>query len=325
MAMYRRDFLKNTLTLATAASMLPLSGNAVAAPSMVSSLLPAAWSNGMPPLFCTAYIDPTIQSHKGQEAMVAKFPVALVPQDNRLVYQIWRDKVKSINPSIKLLAYQQVNSEALVPGIGHDIMRKINSQDVWVTYPPGSGILPTAFGGRRLYDPRNEIWQNAFLDACEKVYNSYPFDGLFLDNCTVFYVAAPIPSLRIAMVDALRQVLVKLRKRLPNAILIGNGIDHFPSLNGAMNEDRPKDLAAEMSLRDNKSPIINLYQCVTNMSQPDTNHIKANLEIALRNKCFFGLAALNDYQHIQWPEIFNEVVSAYSPPKTPEPLDVQLR
>jgi hypothetical protein len=322
--MDRREFMKGALTATAAGAMWPLSSQAALDPT-IADLLPADWSNDMPPLFCTAYIDPTIPDHKGQEGVVAKFPVALVGQDTRLVYRQWRDRVRKINPSTKLFGYQQVNSENFIPGIGHDILRKINNnKDVWITWT--GGITPTAFSGRRLYDPRNPAWQEAFLDACVAVYNTGDFDGLFLDNCGVFSSAAPIASVRASMTDALSGVLDKLRKRLPNAIILGNAYNYFPALNGKMNEGRPNDLASEMSRRDNKTPIINMFQYITDMKNPDMNAIKANLALALRNKCYFGLAHTNDYQHMQWPALFDEVVEAqkHNPPKKMAPPTIEI-
>jgi len=313
MTILRRDLLKNALAL-SAASILPNSSRALDLGPIISGMLPTAWSNDMPPLYVTAYIDPTIQSQKGQEGLVAKFPLALVPQESSFAFRQWRDKVKNLNPAIKLLAYQNVNGENIIPGPGHDILRKVNKQDVWVSY---GGVSPTAFSGRRLYDPRKEVWENAFLDACEATYHSYPYSGLFLDNCTVFNIAAPLPSTRIAMVDSLRKVLVKLRQRLPDAIIIGNGIDHFPALNGAMNEGRPRDLPSEAAIRDYQPPIVNLFQCIMDMRNPNEGAIKAGLEIAIRNKSFFGLAHIDDYQHIYWSALFDDVIAAYgdNPPQ----------
>lgn len=318
MSILRRDLVKSALAL-SAVSILPTSSQALDLGPTIGNLLPSSWSGGIPPLYVTAYIDPTIPSQKGQEAVVAKFPLAIVGQRSSIVLQQWLDKIRNINPSIKLLAYQNVNGENSVGSPGNDILHKIKSQDVWVNY---SGITPKAFEGRRLYDPRKEVWQNAFLDACEAAYHCYPYDGLFLDNCTVFNIAAPLPTVRATMIDALNQVLIKLRQRLPNAIIVGNGPDHFPALNGAMNEGRAQQLAAEVTARNHQPPIVNLYQFITDMRNPNEAVIKANFELALRNKCFFGLAHTDDYQHIYWPELFDKVMDVYrnNPPKMTTPV-----
>jgi hypothetical protein len=325
--MDRRDFIKGALTVTAASALLPLAGQAETLPQAIVDMLPADWSHDMPPLFCTAYIDPTIAAQKNQEALVAKYPIALVPQDSRLVYQTWRDKVRNLNPSIKLMAYQQVITENIIPGPGHDILRKINNKaGVWVSYPQNSNLItPTAFGGRRVYDARSKVWQDAFLDACEAAYHGDQFEGLFLDNCTIFHLSVPIPSLQQEMTDALSQTLVKLRQRLPSTVIIGNTGDHFSSLNGAMNEDRSRDVSTQGKVRDYQAPVINLYQFITDMKNPDMTKIKAELQQCLTHQSFFGLSHLNDFQHVHWPALFDEVVAAakHNPPRKMDPLKAQ--
>jgi len=44
---------------------------------------------------------------------------------------------------------------------------------------------------------------------------SYAFDGLFLDNCTVFQIANPLPSVHAEMIAALQRVLIALRQEFP--------------------------------------------------------------------------------------------------------------
>ena len=309
MAISRREFIENSLKLAAAST---ISGPSFADP--IESLLPAAWSNDIPPLFCTAYIDPTLAPQMGQEEIVAKYPLALVPQNSGLAFRRWRDKIRQLNPSIKLLAYQMVIEETTVPGPGHDIVRKINNNNVWATYP--GGIISTVTWDQkphRVYDPRSTIWQDAFLDACATTYHNYPYDGLLLDNCTVYTMAALLPSIRSEMLAALSEVLVQLRKRLPQAIIIGNSSTRFPALNGSMNENRPKDLTAEATVTIQHPPIFNLSQLITDSRNPDNSLVKSSLEIALSNQFFFGVAAPN-YQTAFWSPLFDQVVTAYNSP-----------
>lgn len=318
MAISRRDFITSSLTIAAGS----LVGNySIADDAMID--LPVNWSNGLPPLFCTAYIDPTLPPQQGQERVVAKYPLALVPQDSRQAFRAWRDKVKSINPAIKLLAYQMVIEESTVPGPGHDIVRKVNKHDVWVTYP--GGITPKITWDNkqyRIYDPRSTIWQNAFLEACEATYHNYPYDGLLLDNCTVYRVASLLPSVRAEMLAALNEVLLKLRARLPQAIIIGNTSEHFSALNGAVNENRPNDLPQEASQRDYIQPTFVLSQLIVDTATPDDSVIRKNLALALNNQCFFGVAAPT-YQRAYWPPIFDSVVSAYANPSPVTQFNIQ--
>lgn len=312
MAITRREFLESSLKVAAGSIV----GHNCAAD--ILDYLPVDWSNGIPPIFCTAYIDPTLPGQKGQEHIVAKYPLALVPQDSRAAFRYWRDKVKSINPSIKLLAYQMVIEETTVPGPGHDIIRKTNQSNVWTSIP-GVNLLPTVKWDNReyrIYDPRNAAWQEAFLEACETTYHNYPYDGLFLDNCTVYQLASLIPSIRKEMLSELNNVLIKLRKLLPQAIIIGNTSEHFSALNGALNENRPNDLAKEAKLRDYQKPTYMLSQLIVNTNKPDENIIKSRLALALDNKCFFGVAAPT-YQQAYWSPLFDYIAGAY---KNPSPI-----
>lgn len=278
------------------------------------------WSNGIPPLFCTAYIDPTLTSQKGQETLVAKYPMALVPQDARAQFIFWRNKVRNINPDIKLLAYQMVIEETTVPGPGHDNVRKVSNQNVWCTYP--GGFIPTVTWDQRIYriyDPRSKIWQKAFLDACEATLKSYPFDGLFLDNCTIYPRATLIPSVRSEMMAALNETLTELRRRLPNTLIIGNSSYHFKPLNGSLNENRPKDLAAEAAQRDLHTPVWNLHQMIYEGGMPEMDALQTAFEWSIQNRCFFG-ASIPDYQHAIWPPLFEKIVTTFKSAGPSSPL-----
>jgi hypothetical protein len=142
----------------------------------------------IPPLFCAAYITPDAPGQKNQERAVARYPLTLVPQDTRLPFKQWRDRVKSINPRIVMLGYLNVITECRVPGPGHDILRNVKRS--FCIYPDGK--VPTAFESRRIFDPRTQEWKDRFIEACSATLRSYPYEGLFLDNCTIFGIASPI-------------------------------------------------------------------------------------------------------------------------------------
>ena len=89
----------------------------------------------IPPLYCGALIAPDAPGQGGQEKLVAKYPLAIVPQDDRAIYRTWRNEVHRFNPEIKLLAYFDVNKRTNVPGPGHDYMLKL--RDVVAHYPGG--------------------------------------------------------------------------------------------------------------------------------------------------------------------------------------------
>jgi hypothetical protein len=235
--------------------------------------------------------------------------MALVPQDSRIEFQRWRDKVKSINPDIRLLGYQMVCEETTVPGPGHDKYRTLNAP--YITYPNGRvPAVGPSHKRRRLFDLRKAEWRDAFLEGCLATMRSYPFDGLFLDNCTVFPKHHPVSSVRDEMRDALQHALSQLRSTLPKSILIGNARENWTGLNGEMNEGRRRDVADEVaSYRGHAAPEMDLVTTILK-SPEDTATVRREMTAALRRGALYG-AAVN-YQHVLWFDEFDEVIAAYN-------------
>ena len=112
----------------------------------------------------------------------------------------------------------------------------------------------------RIFDPRKVEWQEAFLEACRITLQSYPYDGLFLDDCTVFDIADPLPTVRAQVRQALQVTLLRLRQEFPHAIVIGNSSYNWQGLNGELNEDRPESLLAEVApFAGHVQPTMDLY------------------------------------------------------------------
>ena len=268
------------------------------------------WSYGMKPLFCLAYIDPGIESQKGQEKAVANFPVALVPQDDRDRFKRWRDKVRKYNPDIKLLGYQMVIEETGVPGPGHRRLAKVDN--AWVEwaggYQPTVTYRTNVSGKRkRIYDPRSEYWQTGFVESCKVLTESGEFDGLFLDQCTVYLAASPLPGVRADMRSALNSTLIKLRAELPDSLIIGNSSYSWPALNGEMNEGRPKKIGKEFQLdMQRKVPRMELFQYY---SKGNMRAVAENFRLALKHRAFFGGSV--NAQTVQWLDVFDEILSEY--------------
>ncbi|MFT5548680.1 MAG: hypothetical protein ACI9CO_000597 [Candidatus Azotimanducaceae bacterium] len=314
----RRDFVRMSTALC-AANAFSLKSDVVRAQEVSQAILP--WSHGIPPIFCTAYIDPGIESQKGQEQTVAKYPLALVPQDGRRHFVQWRDDVRSINPDIMLLGYQMVIEETTVPGPGHDVMRGL--ADSWVEYPGGyqPTVKMSATKIRRIFDPRHKEWGPAFLDACEATLNSYSYDGLFFDQCTIFGIASLSSSTREEMLGALREVIVELRRRHPKKLFVGNSAYSFSGLSGELNENLESDLSKNSEYMDSHSkPEFNLYQFYT-QDISDNQVIKEKLNLALMHKRFFGVAA--NYQKVEWYDFFDDLVEIYKK-KTSKPSSPNL-
>src|SRR5947208_637038 len=87
----------------------------------------------VPPLYCVAYITPTIPGQAGQESVIARYPMTLVPQSVDKASIRWRDEIKSHNPDIIMLGYHDVIDQTTVPGPGHALMSKIT--DAWSVRP----------------------------------------------------------------------------------------------------------------------------------------------------------------------------------------------
>jgi hypothetical protein len=265
----------------------------------------------IPPLFCTAYIDPTIATQAGQEALVARYPLALVPQDIRAPFVRWKDHVKELNPKIVMLAYQIVIEETTVPGPGHDVQRRLKDKDVWCIYP--GGFVPTVEVKPspkrfRIFDPRKREWQDNFIEACRATLASYPYSGLYLDQCTVYGLAHPFPDVRAEMRQALQDALARFRQEFPSQLLVGNSSFHWRGLNGELNEGRPGDMNELNPFEGHVLPRIQLYQ----------SRLRHSFDIAVMKKemakvhsrgAFYGASV--DYQHILWFDEFDEVIAQF--------------
>lgn len=307
----RREFI--LCAVGALVSPTPVSAAVSAEHSSVPSGAPTYTDRirNVPRLFCVAYITPDAPGQGGQEAMVARYPLALVPQDMRPAFVQWRDRVRQINPSIMLLGYQMVIEETTVPGPGHDEMRKV--RDAYCVYP--GGFVPTvtvapSTRNFRIFDPRSSEWQQRFLDACRAVLRSYPYAGLFLDNCTVYDKAHPLPSVREDMRRALQQVLLSLRAEHPGVLIVGNSSFKWRGLNGEMVEARADDVSREVvPFPGHAEPTVELVQALIG-SATDTAEVARQMSVAHAHGAFFGAAV--DYQHVLWPDLFEQVVARQS-------------
>jgi len=304
----RRSFI-----ITSAQAMVGLTFPVVSVPQSINNTIISppqdlTITKSIPPLFCAAFITPDAPGQGGQEAIVARYPIALVAQDERIQFKKWRDLVRHLNPNIILLAYQMVIEETTVPGPGHDCLRQINNS--WSTYP--TGVVPTVGPInklRRIYDPRYSEWRSGFMAACRATLKAYPYSGLFLDQCTVFDRAHPDPQVRAEMIVALQNTLLELRSEFPTAYLIGNSRESWRDLNGEMNEGRIKDLAIEMqSFAGHVSPRLELYLRYL-YQKSDFKSIKDEMEYVHSLGGLYG--ACYDHQHVIWPEAFDEIMQSF--------------
>jgi hypothetical protein len=195
-----------------------------------------------------------------------------------------------------------------VPGPGHDELRKATHS--WVRR--ADGVEPFTFWGNkrhRLYDPRTPEFEDCFLRACRAVLRSYDYDGLFLDNCTIFAIADPDETVRSEMRQALQATLLKLRLEFPDALIVGNSSYKWSGLNGEMNEARPRQLQSELKpFSGHTSPPMDMYLTYLTRAD-DTETVRREMNETLKLGAFYG--ANVDSQHVLWFGDFDEVISKH--------------
>ena len=300
--MLRRTFLKS---LGAASLYMPFSNSLSKVDARIT------WSSGLKPLYCLAYIDPEYPPHKGQELSISRYPLAIIPQDSRSRYSCFRNRLRVLNPHQKVLAYQMTLDENGLRGPGHELVRKVKNS--WLTLP--GGVVPTInirsgnILKRRIYDPRDPEFRQSFVEACQILINRYEFDGIFLDNCTIYGRFASIPILGESLMQGLQQLIQEVRAVIPNAILVGNSRYNWRALNGEMNENRPEELSEEAtSFSGHVPPVINMYYYKMN-DRDNLLSAELNFRLALKNRCFFGTGV--NAQTIEWYPIFDKVLSEY--------------
>lgn len=262
----------------------------------------------VPPLHCIAYITPTVPDQAGQEALIARYPMTVVSQSIDKASIRWRNNIKSLNPDIIMLGYHDVIDQTTVPGPGHARMSKVT--DAWSVRPDGVRSATGPANKRRyIFDPRRPSFQSALIEACQIVMASYPYDGLLLDQCTIYRAAHPDQSVRDEMLQALRETILKLRAAMPNTILIGNSSYNFKGLNGEMLENRPKEATKLLApFPGHTQPEIKLFQLEAKKNAP-ADVVKQNMDLAHSLGASFGCAP--DYQHIVWYDFFDDVMKDY--------------
>lgn len=192
----------------------------------------------VPRIAAFSYVTP--KKHSGQEDIIAKFPLVVVPQQlTNGRDRKWKDRIREKNPDVMMLGYQVVCEEVegdYGPGDRKIMHLGFESNDGYIRYPDLS--IPKN-GPRKLLDMRKEQWQEAFLNACRQVMSSYEYDGIFLDQCTVYVIHHPEQSVRDEMLAALR-VFIRdvLRPEFPDKLLIANSRYRFDGINGELMEDR---------------------------------------------------------------------------------------
>ena len=135
-------------------------------------------------------------------------------------------------------------------------------------------------------DLRSDEWKQAFLETARSAtLLSYPYDGLFLDQCSVFAIHHPLESIRREMRVNLNVLLIELRRQHPTAILIRNSVYNFRGLNGKMSEDR-KHLFAQELLRWSGYSLLNINLGLIRLNDATNNNDYVRSQLLFT--CSFG-------------------------------------
>jgi hypothetical protein len=256
-----------------------------------------------PKLFCIAYIEPSIRDQSGQEATIARFPLVIVPQDNLSHHRAWRKRIKELNPDIVMLVYHQSNTQVTLRGPGHDRMRALGDEGLLLTR--SGRPLSVRIGQRttQVYDPRSDAWQAAHLEASQLAIQSDDYDGLFMDNFTVFSSAILTSAPLSAQLAALQDVTARMRALWPDKLLVANSRYRFDELNGEMCENRPRDWASQLAPHEGHwQPHLNL----ANVLLPaDTDPARIGSLMTEVHSLGGWFAASTNYQHVFWPDVFD--------------------
>jgi hypothetical protein len=165
------------------------------------------------------------------------------------------DNVRSLNSNIVVIGYLNPFQDSIPEstGPGYDAMRYLEGiESAYLHDTSGNRLYyADAFGKHAYFDPSSNDVRTAVLAAIKAVLTAYPFDGIFLDNYDVQnlmlldtqgnqYLGTPGQVLDIAdykaKLTAMTSLSTLIRDAWPNALIVANGDDAFPSFNGELVE-----------------------------------------------------------------------------------------
>lgn len=170
--------------------------------------------------------------------------------------------LRSLNTNIVLISYLNPLQDSVPDstGPGYDAMRYLeNIESAYLhdasdnrLYVPGAPEVCNATCVQVAYfDPSSSDVRSAVLAAIRAVLTAYPFDGVFLDNYDVQnamlldtqgnqYLGRPgqvlDPADYASKLAAMTALATMIRNASPNALIVANGNNVFPSLNGELVE-----------------------------------------------------------------------------------------
>lgn len=258
-------------------------------------------------LFSTCY---TITKTPEEAAIAAKYDLLIVNQDAGASHLAWLNAVKTLKPTIKIIAYQIVSEEpGQAPGPGNTILMARSrwdaaQQEPWLMTASGDIAAFTVSGWKRkrMFDYRLPVWQSAFKDACAAVFATFPYDGMFFDNCTASWgkhqPANPSAS------QSLQSVLLDVRRMYPEKWFIGNGVENWLGLNGEMNEGRILDLNELIPVSGQIVPNVNCFSFPLTPTTTDAE-IQSAYNLIKPYGAWFGAHRWDGVLH--WPAVFNSI------------------
>lgn len=234
-----------------------------------------------------------------EAAIAAKYDLLIVKQtplsggSSYTQFMQWLGMLKSMKPTIKIMSYMIVAQEPgfFAPGVGNSIIMNWPAyapyaQEPWLMTPTGDiAAITEDWKVRRLFDYRKNVWKDLFKQAVTTIMNSYPFDGLFFDNCTASW-AKHVPN-QSALTAALQQILLDIRHIYPDKWFIGNCVENWMGLNGEMNEGRPNQAAELDPTNGQIVPNLNLYYMPATVNTTDAEYT-AGWNVAKAHGCLFG-------------------------------------
>jgi hypothetical protein len=239
----------------------PLRAVASQGTAMPARPLPATWQgrlSGKPHIFAVDYVQLNqLENGQGAEPVFARYPLVITGETyatpNPMTTHL--DKLRSLNANIVLISYLDPNQDNIPEGAGpgYDAMLYLKTiESAYLHDARGNRLYVTDAAGKRAYfDPSSNDVRSAVLTAIQAVLTAYPFDGIFLDNYDVQnamlldsrgnqYLGTPgqvwDPADYASKLAAMTTLATMIRDAWPDALIVANGDNAFPSFNGEMVE-----------------------------------------------------------------------------------------
>jgi hypothetical protein len=326
---------KSSGTLSSSSSSSSRSGVSAPSPAVASQTapspnpFPATWQgrlSGKPHIFAVDYIQPNqLPAGQGAESVIARYPLVITGETYATPNPMttYLDYVRSLNSNIVLMSYLNSFQDSLPEstGPGYDAMRHLEAiESAYLHDAHGNRLYVPGVPGVAYFDPSSNDVRSAVLAAIQAVLTAYPFDGIFLDNYDVQnamlldtqgnqYLGTPgqvwDPADYAAKLTAMTSLAAMIRDAWPNALIVANGDNAFPSFNGEMVEgsshiSRVPAQAAAIAGR--ALPFMPLFMDEP-VSGPADPLIATDMVQVLAHGAWYGASVT--YETVMWPAAFS--------------------